>query len=225
MASRNTNTTITRRVAPFYNPSVLLHCVIFHNAEEIINTRAPISMLTQDVLSVIFHEVHPEDLASPEPRGIWSPQSIPVPLCLSHVSETWNDVITNLPTLWTTVKITTPRSIPSVETCLSMSKSLPINLEIKALKWKPRAFFADRSGCYHEDGLFEGGTPRLTDVRYSVDALSLCHPRLDSVTTLSLRGSNRFSFYEVPSILSQFLALESLVVYGGVFGDWIPSPH
>ncbi|KAF9460181.1 hypothetical protein BDZ94DRAFT_1266590 [Collybia nuda] len=118
-----------------------------------INARSSVSRLTQDALSVIFHEVHQADLEKSDPQGTWSRSSIPATLCLSQVSKAWKNVATNLPTLWTTVKVTTPWSFASIKTCLSMSRSLPIDLYIKGLKKKDSVCFLEPARYHVEDDI------------------------------------------------------------------------
>lgn len=87
------------------------------------------SRLPTDVLSLIFYAAQDMDWAKPPPstREL-SPMYIP--LRLSQVSRSWRDLSTNLPLLWTTVRISSPWQFQSIRTSLSMSKSFPIELNI-----------------------------------------------------------------------------------------------
>jgi hypothetical protein len=108
------------------------------NCMNVINARAPISSLALDILSLILHEVHYDEIqTSRQPlcrAQLQKPPTLPLqsPLVLSHVSRSWHEATLNLPLLWTTVEIFPSSNLSLIVMFLARSKSCPIFLNIIA---------------------------------------------------------------------------------------------
>ncbi|KDQ10754.1 hypothetical protein BOTBODRAFT_35880 [Botryobasidium botryosum FD-172 SS1] len=99
------------------------------------NRTVAISSLPNEVLSIIFEYAHAAAVADADPEEVEGEvtkdakgkHKAPVrfALCASHVSKSWRDIAINTPWLWTRIDAPVLRF---VDTCLSRSKGLPLNI-------------------------------------------------------------------------------------------------